>query len=304
MRKITGRFPDASELCDVHFYIYTPKKPKAVLMLSHGMCEYIERYEEFAKFLCDRGIAFAGNDHIGHGNSISDDEMLGFFGQERGYISMVCDLHRMKKVLDEKFPNIPHFLMGHSMGSFLARIYLSKYRDRWNGAIFTGTAGGLMGSAPLRQVMDGLERNRGDYYRPRVGSAIFEVFNRKIDDRRTPNDWLTRDDKNVDKYISDPKCNFTFTVSGFRDLLNALLCSNSKPVIENTPTDIPLLFLSGTMDAIGDYGKGVRKAVSKYVLHGCDVNVKMYRDARHELLFELNRDEVMRDIYDFISKRI
>ncbi len=304
MKKITGRFPSASGLCDVNFYIYTPEKPKAVLMLSHGMCEYVERYEEFAKFLCDRDIALAGNDHIGHGNSIKDDEMLGFFGQERGYINMVRDLHRMKAVLDEKFPNLPHFLMGHSMGSFLARIYLSKYRDRWNGAIFTGTAGGLTGSAPLRQVMDGLEHNRGDYYRPRVGSAIFEIFNRKIDERRTPNDWLSRDDKNIDKYISDPKCNFTFTVSGFRDLLNALLCCNSKPVIENTPTDIPLLFLSGTMDAIGDYGSGVRKAVSKYVLHGCDVNIKMYRDARHELIFELNRDEVMRDIYDFIVKRI
>lgn len=304
MEKITGTFPSTSGLCDVHFYIYTPKEPKAVLMLSHGMCEYVERYEEFARFLCDNEIAFAGNDHIGHGNSIKDDGMLGYFGQERGYINMVRDLHKMKKVIDEKFPNIPHFLMGHSMGSFLARIYLSKYRDRWDGAVIMGTAGGVFGSVPLRKVLDILERNRGDYYRPRMSLGVFEMFNRRIDDRRTSNDWLSRDNKNVDKYIEDPKCNFMFTTSGYRDLLNALLCANSAPVIENTPTDIPLLFLSGSMDPIGQYGDGVRKAVMKYVDHGCDVNIRIYRGARHELIFELNRDEVMRDIYAFLVKRI
>lgn len=304
MEKITGTFPSTSGLCDVHFYIYTPKEPKAVLMLSHGMCEYVERYEEFARFLCDNEIAFAGNDHIGHGNSLKDDGMLGYFGQERGYINMVRDLHKMKKVIDEKFPNIPHFLMGHSMGSFLARIYLSKYRDRWDGAVIMGTAGGVFGSVPLRKVLDILERNRGDYYRPRMSLGVFEMFNRRIDDRRTSNDWLSRDNKNVDKYIEDPKCNFMFTTSGYRDLLNALLCANSAPVIENTPTDIPLLFLSGSMDPIGQYGDGVRKAVMKYVDHGCDVNIRIYRGARHELIFELNRDEVMRDIYAFLVKRI
>ena len=304
MEKITGTFPSSGGLCDVHFYIYAPKEPKAVLMLSHGMCEYIERYEEFAQFLCDNDIAFAGNDHIGHGNSLKDDNMLGYFGQERGYINMVRDLHKMKGIIDEKFPDIPHFLMGHSMGSFLARIYISKYRDRWDGAIIAGTAGGLFGSVPLRKALEILERDRGDYYRPRLGSDIFKVFNIRIDSRRTRCDWLSRDDKNVDKFLADPKCNFVFTVSGYRDLLDSLLCANSKPVIENTPTELPLLFLSGGMDPIGQYGRGVRKAVMKYVDHGCDVNIRIYRDARHELIFELNRDEVMRDIYSFLVKRI
>ena len=304
MEKITGTFPSSGGLCDVHFYIYEPKEPKAVLMLSHGMCEYIERYEEFARFLCDNDIALAGNDHIGHGNSLKDDNMLGYFGQERGYINMVRDLHKMKGVIDERFPDIPHFLMGHSMGSFLARIYVAKYRDRWDGAIFAGTAGGLFGWVPLRKALDIMQRDRGDYYRPRTGSDAFKVFNIRIDNRRTPNDWLSRDDKNVDRFLADPKCNFTFTVAGFRDLLDSLLCANSKPVIENTPTDLPMLFISGSMDPIGQYGNGVRKAVMKYVDHGCDVNIRIYRDARHELLFELNREEVMRDIYSFLVKRI
>lgn len=304
MKKTIGVFPSSSGLCNVHYYIYSPEKPRAVLMFSHGMCDHIERYEEFAEFLCKNDIAFVGNDHIGHGNSVSDENMRGFFGQERGYINMVRDLHRMKLIINKRFADIPHFLMGHSMGSFLARIYLSKYRDRWSGAIIMGTAGGLTGAVPYRKLLDLIERDRGDYYRPKLGSAILMMFNRRIDDRRTPADWLSRDDKNVDKFIADPKCNFLFTIAGFRDMLNALLCSNSKAVIENTPTNIPLLFLSGSMDPIGQYGKGVHIAVMKYANHGCDVNIRIYRDARHELIFELNRDEVMKDIYSFLVKRI
>lgn len=305
MRKITGTFPSTSGQCDIRFYIYTPKAPKAVLMLSHGMCEYVERYEDFARFLCQNGIALAGNDHLGHGSSIISEEMRGFFGQERGYINMVRDLHRMRAVIDEKLSDIPRFLMGHSMGSFLARIYLSKYReDKWNAAVIMGTAGGVTGSAPLRKLLDILECDRGDYYRPRLGQTVFGVFNRRVDEHRTPNDWLSRDEKNVDRFISDPKCNFTFTVAGYRDLLNALLCANSKPVIENTPTDIPLLFLSGSMDAVGEYGDGVHKAVVKYIRHGCDVDARIYHEARHELLFELNRDEVMCDILGFLNEHI
>lgn len=304
MKKTTGHFPSAGGLCDIRFYIYEPESPRAVVMLSHGMCEYIERYERFAEFLCENGIALAGNDHLGHGNSLLNETTLGYFGQERGYIDMARDLHRMKAVLDERFPNIPHFLMGHSMGSFLARIYLSKYRDRWNGAIIMGTAGGIVGSVPLRKILDFLERDRGDYYRPNVGAKMFELFciAIPISQRRTPADWLSRDDENVDRFLADPKCNFTFTVAGYRDLLNALLCSNSEPVIENTPTDIPLLFMSGEADAVGQFGSGVKKAAQRYIKHGCDVDIKLYPEARHELIFELNRDEVMEDILAFICK--
>lgn len=305
MKKITGTFPSAGGLCEVHYYIYTPDSPdktRAVVMLSHGMCEYIERYAEFAEFLCENGIALAGNDHIGHGNSVASEEMLGFFGQERGYINMTRDLHRMKTVVTKKFPELPHVLMGHSMGSFLARIYFSKYPlDDWNGVILSGTAGGMTGSAPLRTLLDGLERNRGDYYRPEIGAKIFRIFNRRVKSRRTPNDWLSRDDSQVDKYIDDPKCNFIFTVAGYRDLLNALLCANSKPVIENTRTNVPMLFISGSMDPIGDYGRGVQRAADRYTEHGCDVTLRLYREARHELMFEINRKEVMEDILSFIE---
>ena len=306
MKKITGRFPASSGLCDIRFYFYVPEHPKALLMYSHGMCEYIERYEHFAKFLCDNDIAFCGSDHIGHGNSITDMDMLGYFGSERGYINMIRDLHRMKTIADKLLPNIPQFLMGHSMGSFLGRIYLSKYRDdNWRGVIYTGTAGGITGSAPLRRALDIVARNHGDLYRHETGTnVVFGIFNLRTENLRTHNDWLSRDDKNVDKFCADPKCNFTFTVAGLRDMLNALLCCNSHAVLENTPTDIPILFLSGGMDPIGEYGSGVRHVAARYIEHGCDVNLRIYREARHELLFELNRGEVMEDILEFLTKRI
>lgn len=306
MQEIKGHFPSTTHLCDVRFYFFKPEKPRAVIMLSHGMCEYIERYRHFAEFLCENDIALCGNDHIGHGNSITGNDMLGYFGTENGYINMVRDLHQMKTILDEQFPDIPHFLLGHSMGSFLARIYISKYgaTDKFSGVIIAGTAGGISGYVPFVKVIDAMAAKYGEMYRHEFGSkAVFGIFNLRTQNQRTDNDWLSRDDEQVDKFCADPKCNFIFTISGYRDLMNALMCCNTAHVIENTPTDIPILFLSGGMDPIGEYGSGVRHAVARYLEHGCDVNLRIYREARHELIFELNKDEVMQDILEFITKR-
>ena len=305
MKKITGRFPSTTELCDIRFYIYTPEEPKAVVQFSHGMCEFVERYEEFAKFLCKNEIAFCGHDHIGHGNSVAHSDLLGYFGAHDGYKNMVRDTHRMNDIVRKTFPDIPVFIMGHSMGSFIERIYLSRYADKFSGAVIMGTAGGITGQAPLRKLLDTAVKRNGDLYRHKnITKMVYSVLNLRTENRRTEFDWLSRDDADVDYFLSNPKCNFTFTVAGYRDMLNALLCCNSAAVVENTPTDIPLLFLSGGMDPIGEYGNGVRKAVIKYLEHGCDVNLRIYREARHELLFELNKDEVMNDILEFITKRI
>lgn len=274
-------------------------------MLSHGMCEYFQRYRGFAEFLCRNGIALVGNDHIGHGNSVTDRDMLGYFGEAGGYMYMVKDLHRMRAILDKKLPDIPKFLLGHSMGSFIARIYLSRFDDRWDGAVIMGTAGGVTGSAPLRKLLEVLTHAKDSRFRPQFSSKLaFGVFNLRFPNHRTNNDWLSRVEENVDRFIADPLCNFTFTVAGFKDLLNALMCANSRSVIENTPTGLPILFLSGSMDPVGEYGAGVRAACMKYLEHGCSVNIRVYPEARHELLFELNADEVMNDILAFINKRL
>ncbi len=275
-------------------------------MLSHGMCEYIERYEGFAEFLCKNEIALCGCDHIGHGNSVAHECMLGYFGLRGGHLRMAQDLHRMKRVMEKRFPDIPHFLLGHSMGSFIARIYFSHYSDdRWSAAIFMGSAGPYPGAEMVHLHLCRVIAHKGELYRYYKGKDLaLGIFNLRTENYRTPSDWLSRDDKVVDKFRNDPKCAFTFTTAGYRDLVNALVLANSKAVIGGTRTDVPMLFLSGGMDPVGEYGHGVRKACSLYRRQGCNVTLRIYREARHELLNELNKDEVMSDILSYLINYI
>ena len=278
---------------------------RAVLQLSHGMVEYIDRYRPLAEYLADRGILVTGHDHLGHGASIRTKEDYGYFAEPDGNRAVLADLHAVTVLTKELYPNLPYFLLGHSMGSFYARQYLCEYGRERNGAIIMGTAGGVTGSAPLRKLLDILCHSKDSRFRPEISKKLaFGLFNVRFHHRRTPNDWLSRWDENVDRFNADPLCNFTFTVAGFRDLLNALMCANSDCVIENTPTDLPMLFMSGSMDPVGEYGAGVRAACMRYLEHGCMVNIHIYPEARHELLFELNRDNVMEDILDFIRDHI
>lgn len=306
MKKIHGTFCSASGLCRVHYYFYLPENPKAAVMYSHGMCEYIERYEKLAQYFCDNGIAFCGCDHIGHGSSIGGEDMLGYFGESRGHLRMAQDLQRMKRLLDRKLPDIPHFLVGHSMGSFIARIYYARCRsDRWNGAVFMGTADAPPAVGALRGHLARLAEKHGDFWRYTWGlNLALGVFNLRAENRRTPNDWLSRCEDEVDKFRADPKCNFAFTTSGYRDLITALIQANSRRVIESTRTDLPVLFMSGEMDPVGEYGHGVRRVWRRYANHGCSAQLRIYKGARHELMFELDRDEAMGDLLEFVLRHI
>ena len=158
MKKLHGTFKSSSGLCDVHYYFYVPEHPRAAVIFSHGMCEYIERYDELAQYLCESDIAFCGCDHIGHGNSVESEEMLGYFGEEHGHLYIVRDLHRMKLIAERRLPDIPHFLIGHSMGSFAARTYLSRFNDRLSGAILMGTSGPVAAANALHAYLDLLVR--------------------------------------------------------------------------------------------------------------------------------------------------
>lgn len=306
MKKIHGTFHSASKLCDVHYYFYLPEKPKAAVMLSHGMCEYIERYEDFARFLCDNDIALCGCDHIGHGNSIASMDMLGYFGHTRGHLRLAQDLQRMKRVMEQHLPQIPHFLIGHSMGSFIARYYFARCnKDRWNGFIMLGTAGRVPGIGTLRRHLIAIARDKGEFWRYNWGlNLALGIFNLRTENYRTPSDWLTRDDKVVDKFRDDPKCNFAFTATGYRDLIQALITANSIRVLDSTRTDVPMLMMSGGMDPVGEYGHSVRRAYRSYLKRGCDVTLRIYRESRHELLFELNKDEVRDDLLSFMMNYI
>lgn len=290
----------------VHGWVYAPKTEAiALLQISHGMCEYIGRYHWFMEALCRQGFVVFGNDHIGHGES-SEPEQYGFFGEKNGYQNLIADLHRMTSIVKEKYQNLPVFLLGHSMGSFVARLYLSRYGEELQGAILCGTsgpnplakAGALVASAAIQL--------KGPMWRSTQLTAMaFGSYNRNYESPRTTHDWLTRDESIVDAYLQDPKCTFLFTACGYRDLFTMLCLCNHRDWYAAVPKNLPILLISGDMDPVGDYGKGIRKVLEQLVKHGTeDASMILYPAARHELLNEQNKEEVLTHIQQWLTAHL
>ena len=300
------RFTSSDGKSRVHGWVYAPNtEPIAMLQIAHGMCEYIGRYHWFMETLCKQGFVVFGNDHIGHGES-SEPENYGYFGEKNGYRHLVSDLQRMNTIVKEKYPQLPLFLFGHSMGSFVARLYASRYADDLRGAIFCGTGGpnplakGGIAAASLCIKL------KGSMWRsPQLSNLAFGSYNNKYDPQRTTHDWLTRDEAIIDKYLNDPKCRFLFTAAGLRDLFTMLAESNSKQWFRTLDKDLPVLLISGDMDPVGDYGKGIEKVFTSLKDSGAqDVSMILYPQARHELLNEINKEEVFADIHHWLMKHL
>ena len=201
--------------------------PRAVLQIAHGVSEYVLRYEDFAGYLTERGFAVVGNDHLGHGLSVSDGAPRLYFGPKGSWNWVVEDMEQLRKLTHEKFPNLPYFLLGHSMGSFLTRTYLIRYPGTVDGAIIMGT-----GWQPEMTIRGGLllagaiARIKGpDATSKLVTNMAFGAYNKAFGDKpRTPNDWLSADTDNVDRYMADPMCGAEATVGLFRQMLLHLPC--------------------------------------------------------------------------------
>jgi alpha-beta hydrolase superfamily lysophospholipase len=305
--RLTGYFKSTNQKDQIAYYIYEPQeKPIAIVQISHGMAEYFERYEKLIQFLNENGILVCGNDHLGHGKSVASDEELGFFGKETSWSDITDDLHKLTVMVKEKYPNVPYFLLGHSMGSFLARLYITRYSDELNGVLIVGTGG----KNPLSKVAIGIAKTikalKGDHYRsPFIDKLAFGSFNKKIKHPKTRFDWLTKDEDVVKRYIDDPYCGFLFTTNGFENLFTMLYLVNRKDWAKKVPTNLPIILLSGEEDPVGDYGKGV------YYVHRllqmqerADLSIQLYPNARHEILNETNAKEVFQDIFDWIIKHI
>ncbi len=283
--------------------IYIPKtKPKGIIQISHGMCEYIGRYHRFMADLADSGFIVAAHDHLGHGDS-SPEDRYGYFGDTDGYKHLVEDLHLMTALVKQKFEILPYFLFGHSMGSFITRLYLSKYSYELNGVIICGTGGPNPMSKTGAVIANFVSSARGPLYRsPLLDHMAFGSFNKKFSPCRTSKDWLTRDEDIVDKYLSDPKCMFLFTAVGFRDLTTLSAMTNSSAWYKSLNPELPMLLISGGMDPVGDYGKGVTKVFCQLHDTGIqNITMHLYPDARHELLNEINYQEVFSDISIWIG---
>lgn len=293
---------------EIHAVEWIPEgEVKAVLQICHGMTEYIGRYDEFARYLNEKGIYVAGHDHLGHGESIQGEEYYGYFHEKKGNQYVIGDIHRLRELTTEKYPSVPYFMLGHSMGSFLLRQYLTMYGKGLQGAVIMGT--GHHGKLVLGagQLLCRLAAAfRGWKYRSTfINNLSFGGYNKKFKNDKTGATWLSRNVENCEKYAADPLCTFTFTVNGYYQMFEGIKVLADKKSAEKIPKELPVLFVAGSDDPVGNFGRSVHKIYGKYRAAGIkDVKLKLYKDDRHEILNEVDREEVFADIYRWMNKRL
>lgn len=289
--------------------VWTPDNKqdiKAVLQISHGMQEHIERYEDFAGELVENGYAVVGNNHLGHGRTGGNKENLGYFTKDNPSETAVKDLYILTRKAGDMFKNKPIFLLGHSMGSFLARRYIMNYGKKLAGVIIIGT--GTMSEPYLktgRFLTKVLGKIHGDTYRSNfINKLVFGNYNKKIKKNDTGS-WLTKDQKIVNKYNKDPYCNFVFTLNGFYMLFETISFVQKKENIKKIPKTLPVYLMAGRDDPVGNYGKGVIKTYKSMVQAGIeDISIKLYKNDRHEIINETDRQQVYGDILKWLDSHI
>ncbi len=299
--------PSSTGVDTVHVVMWEPEEtPKGILQISHGMTEYVDRYDRFATYMANHGFVVIGNDHLGHGETAGDDN-FGYFAPKNGSFYMVRDLRRVSCFARKKYPNLPLILMGHSMGSFIARQYAMTYGRELSGMILLGT-----GCKPVwvlelgEKIITFLSAVRGtDKAKSWIMEQfLFAFYNRRIWLPKTSSDWLTRDDQEIRRYLKDEFCNFKFTLNGYRTLLESIEYVQRKKNIRKIPKKLPILILSGSEDPVGNYGNGVRKVAYNCRKAGVkNVLCHLYPGARHELLNELGYELVQKDILKWVQKR-
>lgn len=288
----------------LHVVVWQPDgAPKAVLQLSHGMIEFIERYEGLAQYLNEQDILVIGNDHLGHGHTAGRDEDLGYFCPEHMSETVVKDLHTVTEYAKKEYPGIPYFLLGHSMGSFMARRYLMTYGDELTGAILCGT--GEQTSATLfagKTAAGILGAFKGQRYRSEfIRKTSFKGYNDRFE-KRTENDWLTKDQSIVDWYNDHKFCTFGFTINGYKTLFEVLTYIQKQENYNKIPKNLPVYMIAGEDDPVGNYGEGVKHIYQQYKDSGIkDISIKLYPNDRHEILNELDKETVYADVADWIA---
>lgn len=281
-------------------------RPKAVMQIVHGMVEHIGRYDEFANYMARRGICVIGHDHLGHGKSVQSEETYGFFEEKEGNRCVIGDIHRLRKMIGKKYPNIPFVMLGHSMGSFLLRQYLNMHPEDIDKVILMGTGEYsppelLLGQAVCR-IAAAL---KGWNYRSRLIHYLgCGHFNDSFKPTAGSNDWITSMEEERELYEADSMCGFVFTVNAYYHMFKGIHSLYARNWAEKIPKDLPVLILSGTDDPVGNFGKGVKKVYRRYRNAGLKrVRIHLYEGARHELLHEFCKKEVMEEIYSFILVR-
>ena len=301
--------PSTDGLSTLHVVLWRPTRvaPHACVQLVHGMAEHINRYNDFASYLASHGYVVFGHDHIGHGNSVSNTDSLGCLPLKGGKDILIEDVHAVRLGLWSYYRNIPLFLFGHSVGSYVARMYCSRHAEGLSGAIFCGT-----GNQPalLSRAGNILARVLGSIHDPRYHSALMDrlvmgSFSSAIKNARTPQDWLSTDPSVVEAYREDDLSGFMFSVGGYATLTDLTSEAASPRIARQTPTTLPVLFISGEEDPVGGFGKDVTKTAEQYRQAGIEtVTTILYPGLRHEILNEPSRQTVYRDVLDWLELRL
>ena len=301
------RYPSARAGFTIYAREWLPERPaRAVIQIVHGIAEHIGRYEEIAQFLTGHGFLVCGEDHLGHGRT-AESRDYGFFAPADGWDLVVRDIRRLRELEGEKYPTLPYFLLGHSMGSFLTRTYLIAYPGTLDGAILSGTGQEPAPLVALGRALSALECRRlgPQGVSPLVDTLSLGAYNRRFRPNRTSVDWISRDPAAVDAYLSDPLCRSKPTVSMFRDMMEGLQFIAVRDNLRKMDPSTPVLLLSGDRDPVGGMGKGVRKVQNMFLDAGCtDVTLKLYPGGRHEMFHEVNQQEVFQDLLAWLEDRL
>ena len=304
-------FPSKDGRTNIHAVQWVPDDGQfdAILQITHGMVEFIERYTPFAEYLIQNRFMVVGHDHLGHGDSVVSKEDWGYFAPGDPSSLLVEDMHQLRKIIQEKHPGTPYFMLGHSMGSYLLRRYLSVHGEGLNGAIIMGT--GYVEPSTARmgsRVASALATLKGWRHRSMmVSSLAFGKSYQQYDmtGKDPSRSWLTKDVKIVKWYYNEPRCTYLFTLNGYKGLFDTVSYTCQQENVNRIPKDLPVFIVSGGKDPVGDAGTGVKKVNAMFQEAGIkDLSMKLYPDDYHEILNELDKQTVFSDLLQWMTDRL
>jgi alpha-beta hydrolase superfamily lysophospholipase len=300
-------FPDKNEVEVFCFKWYNEiiSEPKAIIQIVHGMMEHAGRYAAFADYLLDNGHTIYASDHPGHGKTARTADELGYLNGKKGWLQVIDDIHALAKIIKNDYPSVPVILFGHSMGSMLARHYSFSYPDEIQGLILSGTNYSSKALSLFGSGLAGLTRNiYGNHHRSKVINYLtYKQFNRYFKPHETEFDWLSRDKEAVRKYIEDNLCGYPSTSALYSGMFYGMRQIVNSRNVDRITKDLPILIISGDHDPVGNFTKGVIKVRDLFEKAGLqNITLKLYENGRHEMLNEINKEDVYRDIHEWIEK--
>ncbi|MCR5273154.1 MAG: lysophospholipase [Lachnospiraceae bacterium] len=311
--KEKGEFLSSDKRTKIKYFIWKNEDVdhRGILQIAHGMTEHIGRYEEFAEFMADNGFVVVGNNHLGHADSVVSKKEWGYFSEleEHPMFLLLEDMHILRGIIQKDYANLPYFMLGHSMGSYILRAYLTKYSEGIAGGIIVGTGKEDDSTMKLgKNICSFLAKIFGWHHRSKLMQKLsygapYKGFN--MDGTDIANSWLSHNEDSIKEYFADERCTFRFTLNGYYALMDIVIFDNNMENVKKTNKDTPLFIISGSKDPVGNLGVGVKQVYDMYEDAGMnDITWKLYEDFRHEILLEIGRESVYKDILAWVNVRM